>query len=55
MSIKILSIHKEESISYSKTQDKYAYGKKLEKFCVSDGATQGFFSGKKKRPRPGCV
>jgi len=44
MSFKVISIHKEESLSYDKIQDKYSISNK--RFCVSDGTTQGYDSGK---------
>ena len=44
MSFKVISIHKEESLTYDKIQDKYSIYNN--KFCVSDGTTQGYDSGK---------
>ena len=44
MSFKIISIHKEESISFDKVQDKYSISDY--NFCVADGTTQGYDSGK---------
>ena len=46
MSLKVFSIHKKESISFNNTQDKYKYKKDLSCFALSDGATQGYESGK---------
>ena len=46
MSLKIFSLHKKESVNFLNIQDKYAYKKDLSCIALSDGATQGYESGK---------